>query len=135
MAFIEWISALSVGVDEIDDQHKELIGRINQLAIAKEHKRGREVTAAVLAGLQAYIVEHFGLEERYFREFGYADQKSHVAEHEIFKRKVADFAQAYSKDEAALSDEILDFLKSWLTKHISFTDRKYRTLFLAKGLH
>jgi hemerythrin len=134
MPYIEWIDSLSVGVDEIDDQHRELIGRINQLALARENERGPEVTATVLAGLKAYIVEHFGLEESYFREFEYPGAEAHIAEHEDFKRRVAEFRAAYSRGEAALDDEILGFLKSWLTKHISYSDRKYRTLFLAKGL-
>jgi hemerythrin len=134
MPYIEWIDSLSVGVEEIDEQHKELIGRINQLALAREEKRGSEVTAAVLAGLEAYIAEHFGLEEAYFRELEYPDAKAHVAEHEGFKRRVAEFRAAYSRNEAALDDEILGYLKSWLTRHISYSDKKYRAFFLAKGL-
>jgi hemerythrin len=134
MPYIEWIDSLSVGVEEIDEQHKELIGRINQLALAREEKRGSEVTAAVLAGLEAYIAEHFGLEESYFREFAYPDAKAHVAEHEDFRRKVAEFRSAYARGKAALDDEILGMLKAWLMRHISYSDRKYRAFFLAKGL-
>jgi len=54
MALITWNAALSVGVKEIDDQHKKLIDLVNQLNDAMHAGKGRDVLGAVLAELVKY---------------------------------------------------------------------------------
>jgi hemerythrin-like metal-binding protein len=134
MAFIEWANSLGVGVRAIDDQHRTLIGYINELAAAREAKGGKAAIEAVLSKLEAYTVEHFALEERYFDEYAYAGAAAHKKEHREFEAKVERFRGEFARGQAELTEEILVFLKTWLTTHISFMDRKYRSLFAEKGL-
>ena len=134
MPYIEWMPSLSVGVREIDAQHKNLVAYINELAAAREEGRAREAVSPLLAKLQAYVLEHFALEERYFDSFGFPGAIAHKKEHADFAAKVEAFGRDFAAGKAELSDEMLLFLRSWLTSHISFSDRKYRSLFIEKGL-
>lgn len=126
MGFIEWVPALDIGIAEIDAQHRALVGLINRLDEARARGAAREELAAALGGLRDYAAAHFALEEGLFAERGYPGAKEHVAEHRAFSAKVEAFAAAFAAGKAAVDGEILGFLKTWLTTHISFSDRKYR---------
>ncbi len=134
MAFIEWSNSLSVGLDEIDGQHRELIGLINALSAAAEGGGGHEGLASIFASLEVYASKHFALEERYFEEFGYTGAGEHKKEHAAFVAKLGAFKAKFSSGGAGLSKELLPFLRSWLSSHIAFSDRKYKSLFASKGI-
>lgn len=138
MGFIEWTPALDIGVGEIDRQHRELVARINALSDAIESGRDGGTSLPLLDALAAYARDHFTLEEGWFAEFGYPAAVAHTAEHRDFIAKVSAFREAFAADEgaggAALPREILAFLRDWLVRHISYSDRKYRSLFKSRGL-
>ena len=64
---IEWSDNLSTGVAEIDNQHKELFRRINDLFDACNQGKGKSEVAGVMEFLESYVVEHFGKEENYMK--------------------------------------------------------------------
>ncbi|NJB67362.1 hemerythrin-like metal-binding protein [Desulfobaculum xiamenense] len=131
---INWTSDLSVGLKEIDDQHKKLVKLINELYRAMKHGHGRDVIKGILAELVDYTVYHFGTEEKYFDRFGYADTASHKRIHKKFTDTVADFAAKYTSGTADVSTEIMDFLRDWLTGHIKGTDKKYSSFLREHGV-
>jgi hemerythrin len=73
MELIKWKDVFSVKVSEVDNQHKKLIGLINQLYDAMRVGKGREVLGSVLTELVNYTIYHFSTEERLFREYGYPE--------------------------------------------------------------
>lgn len=129
MAFIEWVPALSVGVEEIDEQHRRLFALVNELSEAE----GDEETGRALAALTSYAAEHFALEERLFAERRYPGAEEHVREHAAFAAKLRGFAADYAAGGEGLERRLLDYLKAWLTGHISFADRKYRPYLARRG--
>lgn len=126
MGFIEWTAALSVGIDDIDAQHKALVALINKLYEAKEAGRGREALAGILRELEDYVQYHFGLEEDRFAAVKYPEAKTHIAEHRAFTERLSHFELSFALGKAELDSELLSYLKTWLTRHIAFSDRKYR---------
>jgi hemerythrin-like metal-binding protein len=82
MGFIKWNDNFSVKVSEVDNQHKELIGLINQLYDAMRVGKGREVPGSVLTELVNYTVYHFSTEERLFQEHGYPEYERHKQIHD-----------------------------------------------------
>ena len=44
---VEWTKDLATGVNEIDDQHKELLKNMNELLVACRHGKGRDVIETV----------------------------------------------------------------------------------------
>ena len=73
MALFEWSEKYSVGIREIDDQHKKLIGLVARLQDAMREGKGKAVLDKVLAELIQYTRTHFAAEERIMQTNGYPD--------------------------------------------------------------
>lgn len=84
---IRWTPELSVGIDEIDSQHKELVDVLNQLhvAIMERHATPRHAArdaAEILNRLVDYTRIQFAVEEALMRLLEYPDYEAHKAQHE-----------------------------------------------------
>jgi hemerythrin len=79
---VQWTPTLAVGVEIIDNQHKELFRRVEGLMEAMKRARGRMEIGSLVAYLGTYVVEHFQQEEKYMQEFAYPDYAGHKQEHE-----------------------------------------------------
>ena len=135
MAFIDWSDAkLSVGVGELDDQHKKLVALVNELHEAMRAGKSREVMHHMVTQLKKYVRDHFTAEEKYMQTFAYPDMAVHTAEHNQFVEKVLDFELELSEGRAIMSIQVMTFLRDWLATHIQGTDKKYTEFFNAKGL-
>ncbi|MGB4948103.1 MAG: hemerythrin domain-containing protein, partial [Candidatus Competibacter denitrificans] len=61
--FIEWSDALSVGVEEVDQQHKGLAQMVNELNGAIHGGWGKETRDDIIVKLLEYTRVHFATEE------------------------------------------------------------------------
>ena len=134
MALIQWEPELSVGIAEIDQQHKKLIEMINDLNDAMIQGKEREILYEVIRGLIAYTKLHFGTEEKYFDQYEYDDREAHKARHKEFIQKVAQFRDDFIRGEMNTPAELMNFLNRWWLEHIKGIDKKYTAFFNSKGL-
>lgn len=134
MALIQWDDSFSVKVAEIDRQHQQLIGMINDLNDAMRQGKGKAVLGKIINGLINYTTTHFITEEKYFEKFGYPAADSHKKTHTDFVKKVSEFKDEFEKGNITLSIQVLDFLSDWLQNHIKGVDKKYGPFFNEKGL-
>jgi hemerythrin len=134
MPLMNWSGALSVGVHEIDEQHKKLVEMLNQLYEAMQKGQGKDVLGSLLAGLAQYTVKHFAAEERAMQRAGYADLAAHKVEHEALTKKVLDFKQRFDGGTSMITIELMNFLKGWLTSHIQGSDKKYGPVMNGVGI-
>jgi hemerythrin len=120
---LQWTTALSVGVPEIDAQHRELFARIDRLHDAVLH-RDRQEAVRLLGFLREYAVVHFAAEERLMEQAGYLDMARHVAEHRRFTATLREIDVHYR--QAGASAELVFRLEqqavAWLRDHVYFTD-------------
>lgn len=128
MALIEWGNNLSVGVGEMDEQHKKLIKMINDLHDAMKSGKGKEATIKVITELTNYTQTHFSKEEKYMAQFNYPDLDKQKAAHSAFIRKLNDIKKSV-QDGQNVTIDFMKFLNSWLTEHIVGMDKKYSALF------
>jgi hemerythrin-like metal-binding protein len=131
---IEWSENFSVGVAEIDNQHRQLIGLINDLVEAKNQNKSMDELSTMISKMADYLDYHFGTEEKYMLRFQYAGLESHRNEHRTFIRKVFEFRKQYSLDSQSLTQDLLAFLMGWLRHHILETDMSYSQCFRENGL-
>jgi hemerythrin len=134
MALIAWSNALSVGINEIDKQHQQLIKLINNLNQAMKDGKGKDVLAQTLKGLVDYTISHFGVEESYFDRFSYPDKLAHKKTHAEFIGKVGNFNKSLEDGQLALSVQVMTYLSDWLRQHIQGVDKNYSAFFAAHGL-
>ena len=135
MTFFEWDHSYSVGIKIIDAQHKKLFKLIDDLYVATNNIHGGKAESIenIILDLAAYVEFHFGTEEKYFKEFKYDKTESHTEEHHFYERKIADFKNRYEKGED-VGEEMMLFLKQWLSEHIKIKDKEYSKCFSEHGL-
>ncbi len=122
--FFPWRPEYSIDIPLIDAQHQILIGYIDELYASVEAKKQKEHTIEVVKKLKDYTDFHFGLEEKYFAQYGYIEEASHKAEHVLFVEKIVEFQNIIERNLPA-TFQILLFLKDWFSNHIMKNDRKY----------
>jgi hemerythrin-like metal-binding protein len=135
VALITWSSMLAVGVTEIDDQHKKLIELVNRLNDAMHAGEGKAVLQPVLNELVRYTQYHFGTEERLMAKHHYESSTEHKAEHQKFVKEVSAFKTKFDAGNAMLSNELMAFLRDWLSRHILQSDKKFARAIQAQGVH
>lgn len=131
---VDWSDELSVGIQELDEQHKVLVGLVNELHDALLHRKGSAVTGTILARLSEYTRLHFVVEESLMRLLGYPFYEQHKEEHETLTAQLEEIKHKFALKKHSVSLELMQFLKLWLTKHIMETDKRYEGYFLAKGV-
>lgn len=131
---VQWSDELSVGIEEIDNQHRILVDLLNELHRAIVEHRGSEAAHRILAELLEYTRIHFAVEESLMRILGYPDYEEHRHHHELLINEVQELSQKLEAGKKSVNFELLHFLKMWLTKHIMEEDRQYTSHFLAKGV-
>lgn len=131
---MEWDESLSVGIDEIDRQHKQLVSMLNELNQILAIGGGLQSVQRVLNGLANYTVTHFNYEERLLQKHNYPDFDQHKRKHEALLGKVVAFKERIDAGDVSVTDELLTFLKEWLIGHIKGTDKEYGLFLNEKGV-
>ncbi|MCX8021706.1 MAG: bacteriohemerythrin [Syntrophorhabdaceae bacterium] len=134
MPFIEWTEQNKTNVKKCDDQHKKLFDIVNNLYDGMKSGQGRTVMGNVLNELIDYTVYHFKTEEDLMKKYSYPGLLLHIKEHENLMKKAGELKQRFDRGESVISVEVMEFLKEWLTKHTSGSDKKYGQFLNGKGV-
>ena len=132
MESINWKDEFSVGVKEMDDQHKTLLAMINKLIIEQKTLTDPKTIADLLTTDYAQV--HFRAEEYLMAEYGYDQKTLQEQQHQAFIDKTIAFYSASDVGPNILSSALLDYLTTWLIGHILKEDMKYKEFFRSKGL-
>lgn len=132
--YLVWKDDYSVGIKSIDQQHKKLIGLINQLQTAVKYSTGEEFEREALDELVNYTKTHFSYEEGLMEKNGYPDLEPHKEQHLKMINKVEGVLAEYEKDSDTAMENALSFLSEWLINHINGTDKEYSSFMIAKGV-
>jgi hemerythrin-like metal-binding protein len=123
---LTWSEDMSVGIPEVDEDHKRFFDLINMLN--RSITTGKE-SSLIMKTLQCIIddaVSHFAHEEKLFREWHYPEADAHAKKHanvvkalEVLQHKFV----PYSKDSEWMDAGIK--VKKILLEHIVKEDMKY----------
>jgi hemerythrin len=125
MALIEWSPNLSVGVDEMDQQHRKLISLVNQFHDALKAGKGDDASKGILVQLVQYTHTHFAAEEQLQARYGYPEFAAHKKLHAELLAQVNQMVDKIKAGKMVSAVSIANFLKDWLTKHILGADKLY----------
>lgn len=123
--FIKWKKSFSVGIDLIDEDHKKLLGMINQLQTAAHYQTDDALIESTLNELIEYTKYHFSREEQLMEKNNYPDYEEHKKQHEQMVNQVTQFINEYRVDKTRTIDNVVMYLKTWLVNHINGSDQKY----------
>jgi len=117
-----WAEILSVGVDEIDEDHRKLMHLFNVLNHAVMDGESPEYIAATLEELINCTVWHFSHEERLMLKYRYKGMDDHKADHAELIQAAKDLQQELLQTRDFMADRHIEFLEHWLTEHILTAD-------------
>jgi hemerythrin len=128
-----WSEEFSIGLDEIDEQHKELVSLLNDLHVAIREHHATDTCRQILDALADYTRTHFAVEESLMRITGYPQFAVHKQNHEELIGQVQALQEKLDSGQAKITFELLHFLKQWLVHHINEADKRFGEYFLASG--
>ncbi len=127
---MEWTEKLATGISTIDNQHKELFKRINNLVIAIKQQRCKSEIDGVIKFLDDYARIHFSEEEKHMRETSYPGIREQMESHKQYLAALAEL-----KTQAALpripgssydlSATVNQVVVDWIVAHIMRLDMKF----------
>ena len=119
-----WDHVLSVGVDEVDDDHRKLVNLFNMLNHSVTEEDDPEYLAAILEELINCTAWHFSHEERLMLKHGYEGLAEHKEEHKELVKSAKELQQKILQAGNLVATEDIEFLERWLTEHILTTDMR-----------
>lgn len=122
----DWNDAMSVGIEEIDQQHRQIIQYINEVDMAIKTAQPDRI-APVLTKLAEYAASHFTLEEEIMAQANYPALKEHRKVHEAYAQKIRHFQERHKAGQDIGRDLRSDLI-IWLTDHIQRDDQDYAQL-------
>jgi hemerythrin-like metal-binding protein len=130
---MEWHSALEVGHERIDADHRTLVETLNQLQAAMDQGQDQAEILKVLNFLRDYTVTHFRAEETLMIRHQYPGAPTHFAVHAKLVLQVGDLISDYRSGKTMLTADILAFLEAWLLDHILGLDKELGGFLRSRG--
>jgi len=123
---LEWKPDLATGFVDIDNQHKELFKRINDLVNAMKQGKGKDEVGKVLKFLEDYTIHHFSNEENYMKKYQYPEYEGHKAQHTGLINDLQKMKEQFEKEgpSSMMAIDIQKELGDWLMIHIAKIDKE-----------
>lgn len=122
MAQMTWSSYLETGHAKIDEQHRNIVEKINLLDASIGGEERREVEQLLLL-LSANTKAHFRMEEELMERSQYPGAVPHRKAHQTFEEELEDLVFGYRKGTVDISQKIMDLLQDWNPMHILTEDK------------
>lgn len=122
-ASMQWKDEYSIGIEEIDNQHKTLLGHFSTVSEAISTRKSWAETHFEIIALKEFAHFHFRFEDMLMRLFDCPQREQHVELHDRFLREIADFE--HSSLQKNSEQEVVQFFSDWLIHHIQGDDRDY----------
>ena len=136
MSLMLWNEQLELGIAKIDEQHRGLVDRLNELHTELgQAAPNRKTVGDILESLVDHTMNHFIVEEELFKRHGYTESAAHMSERNGFTSTIMAVLDKFQHEGADVDKDTLAQLKDWLTHHITVADKAYAPFINAKGVH
>ena len=119
MSLLQWKPEYSVGIASMDDEHRGMIGLINDVYAQLDQSADVYETEACLEEIFIAISSHFALEERLMLEAAYSEYDAHKEDHENLLDEIRDLVDEFVADPVAGGQVLEERLSIWFSKHFS----------------
>jgi hemerythrin len=129
VSLIVWREDFTIGLPDVDLEHRELIKMINTLhgSLKPDADVARIVEA--LGEIHARIAAHFALEEREMRRLNYASTAEHKDDHERLLDDILDIMDTLELPADYDAEALGRRLSNWFSEHFrTFDARLHRWL-------
>ncbi len=127
MADLIWDKSYETGIELIDEQHKELFCKIDEITLAIYEGKGKTKVRELIKFLDDYITKHFEIEEKMLFDNLYPEISKHINNHKefinVFKEFTSDFIKKGPDNYLAIRME--KEIRFWWENHILKIDKLY----------
>ncbi|GHS85096.1 hemerythrin [Synergistales bacterium] len=125
-----WNSSLETGIKLVDEQHKQLFDKADELLVASSG----DTIKKVLDFLASYIVKHFTDEQSLHQSVSYPKATAHRGYHNEYVKTFKKFQEQYEKEGPTLSNKMAanKIVVGWLKDHIMVHDKEFTKYYKEK---
>ncbi|GFN36112.1 bacteriohemerythrin [Tepidimicrobium xylanilyticum] len=134
-----WKERYRIGVDVIDNQHKELFDRLSRFiqTVQKDTiwEDKMDDVKETLDFMKEYVIYHFNDEERYQEEINYPELEEHREAHDKFREGINEYVRIFEQGQFN-EEKIKEFaakLMTWLIMHVGKMDQRIGEYVRSKG--
>lgn len=132
---INWSDEFITDIKEIDEQHKEIINKVNALYQAIEEQANKETIIGLIEDLDFYTTTHFETEEKHMLIHEFDRHLSHEKAHNFFKLTYEELRYNFyyidDKDSPnykftyIFALHLCQILIDWLNLHLNTYDKAF----------
>ena len=134
---IEFSEELVTNIPSIDDQHRALVGYVNDLLSMGARAASNEEIEKTLLFLGNYVVLHFTEEEAMQAKFKYPNLDKHHEQHMLFIEDYQNIVNEFriSGPSQAFMLRLNRSVIKWISNHIQGADLSFAKYMKSKGFH
>ena len=126
MKNLEWRAEFSTGLPEVDHEHRQLIGLINDaLEKSAAVAAGRPEIMVALGEIYARTTAHFALEERLMLRLEYDQRHEHKRDHERLLDEIRQIMDTLEHEAGFDQDLFTSRLSAWFAEHFRTHDARF----------
>jgi hemerythrin len=125
MSLLKWNDTFSIGLDEINEQHKHLIEIINNLHDTLKLDADDQDIATIFLDLRKYALQHFSDEEACMLRDGFPELDKHKKVHRDLETLLEGYERKFDSGDKMIAIDLAEFLMTWLAEHMVKMDGQY----------
>ena len=124
MQVYKWTDSLKTNIDKIDNDHKLIISKAQELADAMSQGKGKGQIVETLGFLQKYVKTHFAEEEIMQQKAKFSDIEMHKKNHTYFINELDKLSSKIAQDPTSTVNviELNRLISGWFMNHIQKMD-------------
>jgi hemerythrin-like metal-binding protein len=127
---IEWNESMSVGIAEIDEEHKNFIGLVNRFNDSVANRMDMTAVVKAIGEILDFVAYHFPNEETLFKNLDYPDADDHAQKHaqlRVLLGQISERAKSEHADYLLIEAGLR--IKDEIVNHLMNEDMKYADYF------
>ena len=120
---IEWRDEFSIGLPEVDQEHRALIATINRLQSEASSGASSQAIAERIGDIHSSVAAHFALEERRMVTLGYDQYIVHKLDHERLLDEILDIQDGVQASDRYDPERLGETLSRWFGEHFRTHDK------------
>lgn len=123
---VNWNESLSVNNAKLDDDHKKIVSKINEIIDASKKHEEMYRILSLITELTELAKIHFSFEESHFIAHNYNDSNHHCKLHMDFLKKLKVLSSEFEENKTPqFAIKITEFVSDWFLNHMKTEDKKY----------
>ena len=120
----DWNEDYSIGIQEIDCQHKRFLAFISEIFMLRQTKPGSSEIQELLKELERYLIFHTKSEECMMQMYFYPKYEEQYREHTQIIKTVKEKIKTLPQTHEDVMDLLL-FLMNWFRNHTTSFDKDF----------